>query len=249
MNRQPDFDQVVTEWLDDGVDQAPSRFVWAALEDVERTPQRVAWMATTEEFLMQFKRAAPVLGIAAAVVLAIIAFQIIGTRNVGDPDPTPRAYTQQDLESIVITEANAPAGVEVNLTTTGMAALSAPLRAGGEVIDTSEFVDAINAELDFDGEGYASWAALFETEAAAGQAFDFLVEEHESADGWGLQGTSPDPPIGEESVVWTGQQYDFESAQTLFWRQGNLLLAVVGWFDWTDEGVREIADQMAERAR
>lgn len=64
---------------------------------VERTPQRVAWMATTEEFLMQFKRAAPVLGIAAAVVLAIIAFQIIGTRNVGDPDPTPRAYSQQDL--------------------------------------------------------------------------------------------------------------------------------------------------------
>lgn len=249
MTRQPDFDHVVTEWLDDGADRAPDRFVWAALEEVERTPQRVARVATTEEFLMQFKRAAPVLGIAAAVVLAILAFQIVGSPNVGDDDPTPRVYTQEDLKRSVITEANAPAGVEVNTTTTGMAALFAPLRAGGEVIDTSEFVDAINTELDFDGEGYATWAALFETEAAAQQAFDFLVEEHESADGWGLEGTIPDRPLGDESVAWTGQQYDFESAQTVFWRQGNLLLAVVGWSEWTEDRVRDIADDMADRAR
>jgi hypothetical protein len=250
MNREPDFDSVVTSWIDEGADRAPERFVWAAIEDVERTPQRGAWVASTEEYLMQLKRAAPVLGIAAAIVLAIVAFQIVGTRNVGDPDPTPRAYAPEDLETIVISEANAPTDVDVGNTTTGLVALSSPLHPGGDTIDTSEFVDAINTELSFPDGGYATWAALFETEEAAMQAFDFLVEEHESPDGWNLdEGTPPDPPLGDESVVWTGQQYDFESARTLFWRQGTLLLAVVGWVDWTDEQVREIADGMADRAK
>jgi hypothetical protein len=208
-------------------------------------------VASAEEFLMQFKRAAPVLGIAAAIILAIIAFQFVGTPSVGDDEQPSRTYTREDLESIVITEANAPEGVTVNTTATTrrLPALYAPLRAGGDVIDTSAFVDAINTEIDVDGQGYATWAAVFETEEAAQAAFDFIVEEHESPEGWNLEGTVPDPPLGDESRLWTGQQYDFESAQTLFWRQGNLLLAVVGWLDWTDEGVRELADGMADRAR
>lgn len=248
MNHRTDLDQTLADWLDHGAERAPERFVWAALDQVERTSQRGAWMASTEEFLMQFKRAAPVLGVAAAVVLAIVAFQFVGSRNMGDDEPSPRLYTREDLEIIPLTEANAPDGVEVTRTVRGRVALAEPLYPGGEMVDTSEFVDAIHTELDFGDEGYATWAALFETQEAAMQAFDFLVEEHESADGWDLEGTTPVPPLGDESVVWTGQQYNFESAQTLFWRQGNLLLAVVGWFDWTEDGVREIADDMADRA-
>lgn len=249
MTRQPDFDRAVTDWLDDGADLAPERFVWAAIDDLERTPQRVAWVATTEEFLVQLKRAMPVLGIAAAVVLALVAYQYVASPTLGDFEPPPRAYTPDDLRFIAMTEDNAPAGVEVGTITTGRAALYAPLRAGGSVIETSEFLDAINTELDLGGRGYTTWAAVFDNEEAAMLAFDFLVEEHESPDGWSLEGTLPHPPLGDESVVWTGQQYDFESARTFFWREENLLLAVIGWWDWNDKEVRELADDMADRAR
>jgi len=164
-------------------------------------------------------------------------------------EPTPRAYTPADLASIAITEANAPAGIEVGMVTTGPEALSVPLRAGGDVIETSEFLDAINTEFTIGGRGYTTWGAVFESEEAAARAFDFLVVEHESPDGWSLEGTLPDPPLGDESVVWTGQQYDFESARTLFWRENNLLLAVVGWLNWDGDELRGLADEMTDRAR
>ncbi|HUF06625.1 MAG TPA: hypothetical protein VMP86_04455 [Candidatus Binatia bacterium] len=252
MTRQSDFDHLVTEWLDEGAERAPERFVWAALEDVERTPQRGAWVASTEEFLMQLKRAAPVLGIAAAaVVLVIIASQIIETRNVGDPEPTPRAYTEEDVEAVVMTEANAPDGmtVEYENQTTGFAALLVPLKPGGETIDRTGFLDALSVELGTSMGGFTSWSALFESADAAQQAYDFLVTEHESPEGWGLAASREDPKLGEESVMWTGRQYDMASARTILWRQGNLLLAAVGWADWEPEEVRLIADQMADRAR
>lgn len=251
MTRQPDFDHIVTEWLDDGADRAPERFVWAALDEAERTPQTVAWVATTKEFLMQFKRAAPVLGIAAAAVLAIVAFQIIGTRNAGGPDPTPRAYTEEDVQAVVLTEASAPDGMAVDYEyrTTGFAALLVPLAPGGETIDRTGFVDALSVELGTSMGGFTTWSALFESADAAQQAYEFLVTEHESPEGWGLAGSREDPELGEESVMWTGRQYDMTSARTILWRQGNLLLAAVGWADWEPEEVRLIADQMAGRAR
>ena len=251
MTRQPDFDHVVTEWLDDGAEQAPDRFVWAALDEVERAPQRAAWMAATEEFLMQYKRAAPVLGIAAAVVLAIVAFQILGSPNVGDPDPTPRVYAPEDLETIVLTEANAPESMTVDYEnpTTGFAALLIPLRTGGEIFEQSDFVDARSVELGTSIGGFTSWSALFESAEAAEEAYDFLVNEHESPDGWGLAASREDPNLGEESAMWTGQQYDMDSARTILWRQGSLLLAAVGWADWEPEEVRLIADEMANRAK
>jgi hypothetical protein len=251
MTRQPDFDRVVTEWLDEGVDLAPERFVWAALDEVERTPQRAAWVATTEEFLMQFKRAAPVLGIAAAVVLAIVAFQILGSPSVGDPEPTPRVYAPEDLPDIILSEGNAPEGLEADVDTrmTGVDALVTPLRPGGETIDTTHFVDALRIDLSGSTGGFTTWAALFETPEAAAEAFAFLVTEHESPEGWDLAASRRDPGLGEESAMWTGQQYDMTSAGTIMWRQGNLILAAVGWADWNSEEVRMIADLMANRAK
>jgi hypothetical protein len=49
--------------------------------------------------------------------------------------------------------------------------------------------------------------------------------------------------------MWTGQQYDMTSAGTIMWRQGNLVLAAVGWADWNSEEVRLIAGLMANRAK
>lgn len=250
MTRQSELDRVVNDWLDDGADQAPERFVWMALDEVERTPQRVAWVAATEEFLMQFKRAAPVLGIAAAVVVAIVAFQILGSPSVGNPEATPRVYTPEDLESIPLTEANAPEGMTVDYENpaTGYAALLTPLKAGGDVLDRTHFLDALSVELGTSNGGFTTWSAVFDSAEAAEEAYDFLVTEHESPEGWDLAASREDPELGEESAMWTGQQYDMASARTILWRQGNLLLAAVGWADWEPDEVRLIADQMADRA-
>jgi len=251
MTRQPDFDHVVTDWLDDGADRAPERFVWAALDEVERAPQRAAWVATTEEFLMQFKRAAPVLGIAAAVVLAIVAFQILGSPSVGDPEPTPRVYAPEDLPNIILSEANVLDGLEPQAGTriSGVPALVTPLAPGGETIDTTQFVDALRVDLGGSIGGFTTWAALFDTPEAAAEAYDFLVIDHESPNGWDLAASREDPNLGEESALWTGQQYDMASARTILWREGNMVLAAVGWADWEPEEVQMIADQMADRAR
>lgn len=69
------------------------------------------------------------------------------------------------------------------------------------------------------------------------------------SEGWDLAESREDPNLGEEGAMWTGQQYDLLSARTIMWRQGNLLLAAVGWGDWEPEEVRLIADQMADRAK
>lgn len=250
MNREPDFDHLVATWLDNGAEQAPERFVWAALEDIERTPQRGAWQASTEDFLMHFKRAVPVLGIAAAVVLAIVAYQTFGSPSVGDP-PAARLFTAEDLPDIVLSKANAPDTMTIDYEnrTTGRAALVVPLRAGGPTADTTHFVDALSVELGTSTGGFTTWAAVFETAEDAQEAFDFIAAEHDSAEGWGLADVREDPGYGDESASWTGQQYDMQSAQTIFWREGNVLLAAVGWADWTPEEVRSIATEMAERAK
>jgi hypothetical protein len=251
MNREPDFDQALMGWLDQGVDQAPERFVWAALEDVERTAQRGAWQAPTEELFMQLKRAAPLLGIAAAVVLAIVAYQVFGNSNVGDAEPTPRAYTTEDLPNIIVTEATLPEGATIGETRSGRLVLVEPLRPGGDVIDSSAVLDGLSTDVDFQEEKaiYTTWSVLFETAADAEQAFDFIVTEHESEEGWDVAESRTDPGLGDESAAWTGELYDLlGETETIFWREGNLLLAAVGWAGPDSAQVRSIADDMAERA-
>lgn len=84
MNREPNVDEIVARWVDDGPEVAPERFVWAALEEVERMPQRGAWRVAMENAPMFMKIAAPVLGVAAVVLVAIIGYQLLGTdRGVG----------------------------------------------------------------------------------------------------------------------------------------------------------------------
>lgn len=251
MNRESDFDQTLTDWMDEGADQAPERFVWAALDGVERTAQRGAWLASTEEFFMQLKRAAPVMGIAAAVILLIAAYQVFAAPNVGDPEPTPRAHTPEDLPHIVMTRDTVPEGwtVDYENLTTGVPALVLPLRPGGDTFDRAGFVDAFSAELGMAEGGYTSWSALFETVEDAQRGFAFLVTEHESPEGWGVDRSASPPTLGDERVMWTGSMYDMIEARTIMWREGTLLLAAVGWADWTEEDLEEIAEGMADRAK
>jgi hypothetical protein len=246
MNRDPDLDQTLVAWLDEGADQAPERFVWAAMEDVERTAQRGAWRASTEELFMQFKHVTPILGVAAAVVLAIVAYQMFGTGIGGGP--APRVFTSDDLPTIVMTEENALEDMTLVRTATAQAALREPLPGGMRNIETTGFIDALLTEVSSPQGGYVTWAAVFETEEDAERAFDYIVDAHEAPEGWGLGGSALDPALGDEGKDWTGQQYDFERARTIFWRENNLLLAAVGWIDWDADYLRSISNTMDARA-
>jgi len=89
MNREPNVDEIVARWVDDGPEVAPERFVWVALDEVERTPQRGAWTVALENAPMFKKIAAPVLGVAAVILVAIIAYQLLGTdRGTGQAPST-----------------------------------------------------------------------------------------------------------------------------------------------------------------
>jgi hypothetical protein len=260
MNRERDFDQTLRHWLDDGADQAPERFIWAALDDVERTAQRGARQAPLEGLFMKLKTAAPYLGIAAVIVLAIAAYQVFAGPNVGNsgpspsPTPTPRVFTTEDLPKIVFNGRTAPEGMIVDNTTVGSPALRVPLPPDAE-IDQTAFIDALMTNLDStETGGYVSWGALFETAADATVAFDFVASQHGSA-GWGMARSSVEPGLGEESVTFTGAAYDiFETNIVHLWRVGNLVLAAVAVGDIAvgqanADVLLAFAELMDERAR
>jgi hypothetical protein len=89
MNREPNVDEIVARWVDDGPEVAPERFVWAALEEVERTPQRGAWHLALENASMFKKIAIPFLGVAAVVLVAFIAYEQLGTDRGQAPSLSP----------------------------------------------------------------------------------------------------------------------------------------------------------------
>ena len=71
MNHDRNVDDIVAHWVDEGPDAAPERFVWAALDEVERTPQRGSWRIALENLPMFAKLAVPIVGAAAVLVLEI----------------------------------------------------------------------------------------------------------------------------------------------------------------------------------
>ena len=113
----------------------------------------------------------------------------------------------------------------------------------------SAFVDALITNLNStETGGYVSYTALFETSADAEVAYDFLVAEHTDA-GWGMERSTVDPGLGDESATFTGAAYDiFERNEVNLWRVGNLVLAAVGVGDFDSDQVRSIAELMDERA-
>lgn len=253
MNQEQDFDQTMRLWLDDGVDQAPERFVWAALADVERTGQRRARRPLLEGFLMKVKPAAPVFGVAAAVVLAIALYAAFASSNIGvppaQPSPTPApSISVSRLPFIALIASGMPEGMVLDDSIVGRDALSAGFRPEGPGPDETGFVEA--QEGDFSGaQGLAAtWVALFETEQDARRLFDELVAEHESADAWGFPPLSDGPRLGDERAGFAGAAGGADSGTTYIWRSGLLVLAVVGVDDFDREILGGIAETMAERA-
>jgi hypothetical protein len=258
MNREHDFDRTIRSWLDDGADRAPERFVWAALEDVERTAQRGAGWALLETAIMKLKPAAPILGVAAVVLVAIAAYQFLGGNVGGPPEPTPtptpRVYVAEDLPTIVASISSAPELMVVDNTSTALDALNRPLTPRSRGFNEAAYVDARMANLNSDEDGgLVSWAVVFETVADADAAFDFLAAEHDSDDGWGMEPWDGHLALGDESAAYEGAAYDFDLARIHLWRVNNLLLAavVVDVAEISDadvDSVRSLAEWMDERA-
>jgi hypothetical protein len=249
MTDETRFEERLARALRDFADQAVLPFDASEIADraIEARPAALPWIRLAM---------VATLGMAAVVVAVVVAAQsFIGPVGIGNPlggpDATPRVYAPEDLPNIALSEANALDGMTIDYETrtTGVPALVTPLAPGGETIDTTHFVDALSVELGTSIGGFTTWSALFESPEAAAEAYAFLITEHESPDGWDLAASREDPDLGDESALWTGQQYDHLSARTIVWRQGNLILAAVGWADWEPEEVRLIADQMADRAK
>jgi len=91
MNRDRNVEDIVARWVDEGPDAAPERFVWAALDAVEHTPQRGSWRIALENMPMIAKLVVPIVGAAAVLVLAILAYQQFGGVATGGPSPSPDA--------------------------------------------------------------------------------------------------------------------------------------------------------------
>jgi hypothetical protein len=96
MSREPNLDQIVTRWVDDGPEVAPERFVWAALDQVERTPQRGSWRVALENTPMFLKFGVPVLGAAAAIVLGVLLYGSLSPAPSGNSSQSPASVASPD---------------------------------------------------------------------------------------------------------------------------------------------------------
>jgi hypothetical protein len=263
MNRDRETDRRLRAWLEEGADEAPEAIVWAALDDVERVPQRRAWVAALDGLLLRLRPAAGVASIAAVVMLALGAYLFFGPRNLGDISPTPPPLTLDDLPAIVLWDDTAPRGWTLdNLVSNPHEVMTIPFRSmGGTELDALEeprgYVGGRYTDFTGPGAAYMSWAALFEDAPDAEAALATYLNEMESSDAWGL-GPGQPARLGDEGMVYTGETRRFLSdiaagdpvpTQIYLWRVGNLLLATGGWFEYEPDELRAVAEGMDARAR
>src|SRR5687767_11234303 len=148
MTHDRDLDRMLARWMDDGPTAIADRVVDAALTDVHTTRQRGARWAPLRELFMTMKPAAMIGAIAIIAVLGISAYQLFLGGGAGLGGPSTRVVTADDLPTIVLTAENAPDGLAVDATETGLPALVTPIRTGGPDIDQTAFVDALMTNLN-----------------------------------------------------------------------------------------------------
>jgi len=260
MNRDL-FERRLNDWLDEGADHAPERFVWQALDSVERTPQRRAWVTALAHLASRLGPPARVAGVAALLVLLLVgSYLVFGRGNVGQDEPTPRLYETRDLERIVVWEGTKPADWTLDsLQTSDVTEIPARTVTPPEFLALPELQPVVAGRYtNFTGPDSAlmSWSVLFETAADAQAALPIFVNEMASADGWGLGAAAPSE-LGDEGMVFTGETRALMAGERTepvpmrlyLWRRGNLLLALGGWFEYDEEQLRQVAAGMDARAR
>lgn len=260
MNVERDTDRRLRAWASEGIDRAPERFVWAALDEIEQIPQRTAWRTRLDGLAIRLWPAAAVVGAAAVILLAIAIIAQVVTPNLGVG--VPRQFETADLPGIVLWEDTIPAGWTLdNLVSNPWEVSVIPIRSmTGPEIDAREEPDGLVAGRFTNGLApelaFMSWAALFETESQASDMLPFYEREMEAADAWGL---GPGEPIafGDGGHVFTGETtaflgppngVDWTPAQIYIWRDGNLLLAVGAFDNYDRAELRALAEGMNARA-
>lgn len=165
------------------------------------------------------------------------------------PSLTSKPGTFGDLPAIVLDEDDLAPGETIDSLDVGLGALVQPvtLLETSTFRDQPGFVDARMTRIGTQGQdsywevgGYVSWAALYDSDAAAERAFEVLVAEHESESGWAMERVGR-PPYGDEAVTLDGAAYGWDTNRLHIWREGNVLLAAGAL------GGTAIGDDAAER--
>lgn len=254
MNHHRDSDQTLRHWLDEGPDFAPERFVWAALEDVERTDQRGAIRASLEGIFMRIRPFAVTVAMAAALVVAVGAFALVNRpNNVGvDPSSPPTSFTSADVDRIMLADLDPPAGtVPAAAQVVGLDALFLPVLDGARELtirqlDGYRYARSIEFTGTDDGRRYIVAAIAFDDAAAASGALGVYENAIRSVHGW--TGPEDDPGLGAEGFLRFGSfivTVSGDPSVFYMWREGNLLLASVA----VDDVENTLADAMGSDAR
>lgn len=259
MNAERDSDRSLRNWISEGVDRAPERYVWAALDDIDTLEQRRPWRTTLEGLGRTLRPVLPVVGVAAIVfAAAAISLRIGPQGDVG----ARRAFTAADLPSIVLWQDTKPASWSLdNLVSNPDEVLRIPIRTMTEAELQSlarppGYITGRYTDFSAPTGAFMSWSALFASPEQAAAALPFFLEQLESSAGWGF---GPGQPIdfGDGGVLYQGETTAFTGppgtnepirSEVYLWRNGNLLLAFGGWFDFDTAEVRAIAEAMDLRA-
>ncbi|HEX7171207.1 MAG TPA: hypothetical protein VF365_01225 [Candidatus Limnocylindria bacterium] len=244
MTHDRDLDRVLDRWMDDGPTVVADRVIATAMTDVHTTRQRGARRALLKELFMTMKPTMTVLGIAAAAVVALAAFQILSGGGIGGP----RTIAAEDLVDIVIAPGEQPSGMGHDSTydderillrpiisVTGTAAIDPYLEQPG-------FVAGRYTEFSDDMTGLLSWAALFETPEDAQRSLALYVEEVQSDDGYGLD-NQVEADLGDEGAFYDSSDPTNETL-VILWRNGNAVLAAGTFGPFDPDVLRSLAQQM-----
>jgi hypothetical protein len=237
-----DFDQVMRAWVDAGEEVLPERNLHLALDEIAQTQQRALRPALIELLANHIQVVTQPLAAAGMLVLAFVAVVLVGGPWISDevPNPgltaSPEDITRDDLRRITYAETEIIMGLDPVSSLEGRAALRIGLRSSRPAFDPSGFVDAgyneFSGSANHDVRNPAvigTYALLLESVEAAEAAYRFLVEEHESPDGWGLEpDTAFHEDLGDESVSYQGQAYERGEATIFLWRTDRLVLMAFG---------------------
>lgn len=272
MNRQTDPDALLRRWLDDGANTAPDRFVQAALQEIETTGQRrLRWNLPRRQGMTIHRYGAYAAAAAATIVLLAVGLAYVaGPRDTGGEVPSPGAtatpdlITSEQLEAISLYGGPARMGessgfAEIageGVVSGGEEALVALLPPESVDIDRSGFAGA--RYVEFSGPllddprtraSVATYVAIFETTEDAEGAYEFLVDAHESPDGWNLTPITTSEELGVERVQYAGPAYDRGEAIVYVWRERNAVLAAVAWDDTSPLMLIDVARRMESGIR
>jgi hypothetical protein len=204
----------------------------------------------------------PARGLAGAAAVVLVATAILArVVSPGLDIGGARTFAMADLPGILLWEDTKPSAWTLdNLVSNPHDVLEIPIRsmthADTPLWEPDGYVGGRFTNFSGPDGVFMSWGTVFATDAQAATALRFYQQEMQSIEAWGL-GAGARTDLGDDGWVYTGETTAFTSpptgidpirAQIYLWRDGNLLLAVGGWFDFDPAEVLGAAEGMDRRA-